>query len=216
LAENDTLEIGQQLKILPFKGVIHKVSAGDNLWTIAQDYGIDISDILEFNMIEDEGESLQIGQEVLLPGAKLKANSSSILDEKLKRKTRSSQIIGKGKLGMPARGKITSRFGSRWGRMHQGIDIAAPTGQNIYAAKGGKVVFSGWRGNYGKLVIIDHGDGLSTYYGHNSRNLVSKGDRVDKGEVIAKVGSTGRSTGPHVHFEVRINGQPVNPLKWTK
>ncbi|SHJ96262.1 peptidoglycan DD-metalloendopeptidase family protein [Tepidibacter formicigenes] len=116
----------------------------------------------------------------------------------------------------PTRGKLTSRFGKRWGRIHTGIDIAAPKGTIIKAADGGTVTFSGTQSGYGKLVIIDHGNGYKTYYAHCSKLLVKKGDKVAKGQSIAKVGSTGRSTGNHLHFEVRKKGTPVNPLTYVK
>jgi len=122
--------------------------------------------------------------------------------------------IGTGTFGNPTRGMLTSRFGSRWGRRHEGIDIAARTGTPVNAADGGKIIFSGTSGNYGKLVKINHGGGYVTYYAHNSKLLVSEGDKVFKGQKIAEVGSTGRSTGPHLHFEVRKNGKPVNPLSY--
>lgn len=119
-----------------------------------------------------------------------------------------------GSFSNPTRGKLTSRFGYRWGRLHTGIDIAGQTGRTIKAADGGKVVFSGWKGAYGKLVIIDHENGYQTYYAHNSSLLVNKGARVYKGQPVAKMGNTGRSTGTHVHFEVRVNGKPKNPLSY--
>jgi murein DD-endopeptidase MepM/ murein hydrolase activator NlpD len=121
-----------------------------------------------------------------------------------------------GSLSSPTRGTLTSRFGWRWGRLHKGIDISARIGTPIYAADGGKVIFSGTQNGYGKMVVIDHGNGIQTAYAHNSKNLVSKGQRVHKGQKIAEVGNTGRSTGPHLHFEVRKNGTPVNPLKYVK
>ena len=124
--------------------------------------------------------------------------------------------IGTGTFSNPTRGTLTSRFGSRWGRMHEGIDISAKIGTAVLAADGGKVIFSGTSGNYGKLVKIDHGGGFVTYYAHNSKLLVSVGDKVYKGLKIAEVGNTGRSTGPHLHFEVRKNGNPVNPLSYVK
>lgn len=123
-----------------------------------------------------------------------------------------------GKYRWPLRGKITSYFGSRYifGRysFHSGIDIAAPYGTPIKASDGGKVTFSGWKGGYGKLVIITHDNGTQTYYGHNSSLLVSAGQKVYKGQTIAKCGSTGRSTGNHCHFEVRVNRKAVNPLNY--
>lgn len=124
--------------------------------------------------------------------------------------------VGTGTLSNPTRGRLTSRFGYRWGRKHEGIDIAAKIGTPVHAADGGKVVFAGTKSGYGKLVIIDHGANVKTYYAHNSKLLVSKGTKVFKGQKIAEVGNTGRSTGPHLHFEVRKNGVPVNPLKYVK
>ncbi|MBN4069545.1 M23 family metallopeptidase, partial [bacterium AH-315-G05] len=104
--------------------------------------------------------------------------------------------------------------GMRWGRRHEGIDIAAPIGTPIIAADGGVVTFAGRRGAYGKLVIINHENGFQTYYAHCNGFNVKVGERVHKGQKIATVGNTGRSTGPHVHFEVRKNGVPVNPLSF--
>lgn len=125
--------------------------------------------------------------------------------------------IGTGKLAKPtSRGVITSPFGTRWGRRHTGIDIGLPTGTAVKAADGGKVIYSGWKGNYGKCVIIDHGANIQTLYAHNSSLTVKKGDKVFKGQTIAKSGNTGRSTGPHLHFEVRKNGAPVNPTGYVK
>lgn len=113
-------------------------------------------------------------------------------------------------------GAVTSRFGMRWGRMHQGTDIAAPHGTPILAAADGKVSFSGWSGGYGELIILDHGNGTKTKYGHCSKRLVSVGDIVRQGDVIGKVGNTGNSTGPHLHYEVIREGQAKNPESLTR
>lgn len=110
----------------------------------------------------------------------------------------------------PATGVVTSRFGARWGSTHTGTDIGASTGTPIYAAASGTVLFSGWKGTLGKLVVINHGNGIQTYYAHCSSLLVSAGDTVTAGQLIAKVGNTGRSTGPHLHFEIRLNGSALN------
>jgi murein DD-endopeptidase MepM/ murein hydrolase activator NlpD len=118
---------------------------------------------------------------------------------------------GSGTYIWPAEGSVSSRFGSRWGRQHKGLDIAASTGTPIYAARDGKVTFSGTNGSYGKLVKIDHGGGVETRYAHCSTLKVSSGDVVKKGQIIALVGSTGNSTGPHLHFEVLVNGTQKDP-----
>jgi methyl-accepting chemotaxis protein len=99
-------------------------------------------------------------------------------------------------------------------RLHEGIDVAASSGDDIRASASGKVTFAGVYNGYGRTVIIDHGNGISTLYGHSSKLLVKEGQTVSKGELIAKVGSSGRSTGPHLHFEIRINGEPVDPLNY--
>lgn len=117
----------------------------------------------------------------------------------------------------PLRGPVTSRFGFRRHPLfrrhhfHTGIDISAPRGTPVPAAHAGKVLFAGWYGGYGKLVILDHGDGVSTLYGHLSRIRVTTGQTVSRRQVIGYVGSTGYSTGPHLHFEIRRNGRPVDP-----
>lgn len=114
----------------------------------------------------------------------------------------------------PARGNITSRFGPRWGGTHTGLDIANKKGTTVVAADGGVVVSAKYSGSYGNLVIISHGNGVETYYAHNSAFTCKAGDKVRKGQPIAKMGSTGRSTGPHCHFEVRINGVAKNPINY--
>ena len=123
-----------------------------------------------------------------------------------------------GKYSWPIRGHINSYFGGRYifgsYSYHSGIDIRASYGAAIKAADGGTVTFAGYKGSYGKLVIITHDNGTQTYYGHNSSLLVSSGQKVYKGQQIAKAGSTGRSTGTHCHFEIRINGKSVNPLNY--
>jgi hypothetical protein len=121
-------------------------------------------------------------------------------------------------MGLPVHGRVSSPFGERFHpilgyvRMHKGVDLAAPAGTPIVAAADGKVVEAGWRGGYGEQVQIAHASGLETSYGHMSRIAAHIGQVVRKGEVIGWVGSTGLSTGPHVHFEVTRNGRPVNPL----
>ncbi|HSI97782.1 MAG TPA: peptidoglycan DD-metalloendopeptidase family protein [Gaiellaceae bacterium] len=112
----------------------------------------------------------------------------------------------------PVNGVVVSGFGMRWGRMHEGIDVSASTGTAIRAAAAGTVIWSGWRGGYGNCVVVDHGNGLATLYAHASALLVGVGQRVSQGQTVALVGSTGNSSGPHLHFEVRVNGVAVDPL----
>jgi len=119
-----------------------------------------------------------------------------------------------GILFTPSRGSISSGFGMRWGRMHQGLDIAANMGDPIYAALDGKVIYSGWETGYGNVIKLQHENGLITIYGHCSRLDVTVGQNVNKGDKIALVGSTGNSTGPHLHFEVRVNGVAQNPVAY--
>ncbi len=112
----------------------------------------------------------------------------------------------------PVNGPITSPFGWRWGRMHEGIDIGVGYGTPIHSAASGAVVYAGWLGGYGNLVVVDHGGGISTAYGHQSALAVSSGQQVSQGQVLGYVGCTGHCFGPHLHFEVRINGSAVDPL----
>jgi murein DD-endopeptidase MepM/ murein hydrolase activator NlpD len=112
----------------------------------------------------------------------------------------------------PVNAAVTSPFGWRWGRMHQGIDLGAAEGTPIKAAASGTIIYCGWESGYGNLTVIDHGGNLATAYGHQSSIAVACGQQVAQGELIGYVGNTGHSTGPHLHFEVRINGEPVDPL----
>ena len=120
-------------------------------------------------------------------------------------------------LARPVSGTITSRFGASSSirkSVHTGLDIAAPSGTTYTAAASGTVSFAGYKGSYGNLIVIDHGNGVQTYYGHSSRIYVSAGESVSQGEAIGAVGSTGNSTGPHLHFEVRVNGVAYNPQNY--
>ena len=130
------------------------------------------------------------------------------------------KTASKGTYIWPVSGRISSYFGGRYifgsYSYHSGLDITCSYGTSIKAADGGTVTFAGYKGSYGNLVIITHDNGTQTYYAHNSSLLVSAGDKVYQGQVIAKAGSTGRSTGPHCHFEVRVRGTAVNPLNYLR
>ena len=153
---------------------------------------------------------IKVGQEVL---------SEKVLKEPVTRivaRGTKAEVAfrGSGRFLWPSVGKITSPFGRRGREFHTGIDVAADRGTPIRASNSGTVTFAGRKGSYGNLVIINHGGGFETYYAHASSILVSVGDKVEKGQQIATVGTTGRTTGPHVHFEVRLNGNPQNPLSY--
>lgn len=125
--------------------------------------------------------------------------------------------VGSGKYIWPMESQyytITSEFGARWGRNHNGIDMGCPQGSPVLAADGGTVTRAGYNGSFGYLVVIDHQNGMETYYAHNSELLVSVGDKVFQGQQISRSGNTGRSTGPHLHFEIRVNGSPTNPRNY--
>ncbi len=143
--------------------------------------------------------------------AKAEAQLSAILARASRQGVSPDMGVGSGGCIWPTRGSVTSEYGSRWGRLHAGIDIAAPIGTPIWSAKGGTVIFAGTMNGYGNAVVIDHGNGLSTLYGHQSRIAASDGQGVSQGQVIGYVGNTGRSTGPHLHFETRYGGTARNP-----
>ena len=128
--------------------------------------------------------------------------------------TKSAPSASTGSFIWPTTGSVTSPFGRRWGGFHYGVDIGAPSGTAIKAADSGVVSFSGWNGGYGFMVRIEHGGGASTLYAHASKLLVSQNQQVTKGDVIALVGNTGNSYGPHLHFEIRVKDSPVNPLNY--
>ena len=146
--------------------------------------------------------------------------ASSLEIEKFIRARGKSAAVSSGRFIWPMKGRIVSRYGYRrhpiWGgfHLHAGIDIAAPYGKPIACADSGEVIFSGWWDGYGKAVVIDHGRGYTTVYGHMSRIYMQAGQKVEKSQVIGLIGSTGFSTGPHLHFEIRYNGKPIDPLAY--
>ena len=163
--------------------------------------------------LKDDRNALEAAQ------AQLVRDSESIANLIRRRLAAASGVVlGTGQMTFPSSGRITSRFGSRihpvlgYRRFHAGVDFGAAYGSRITSADAGRVIFSGWYGGYGNSVIVDHGGGLTTLYAHASRLLVREGQNVQRGQPIAAIGSTGLSTGPHLHFEVRRNGRPVDPM----
>jgi len=168
---------------------------------------------------EDKGEALEHMDELEAESAALSARIQAAQTTSQSRSTSRSTSYS-----MPARtpsasgfiwpvhGVVTSIFGWRWGRMHEGIDIAVASGTPVVSAAGGMVIVAGWMGGYGNLVVVDHGNGIATAYGHNTNVAASVGQTVAQGQLIAYSGNTGHSTGPHVHFEVRVGGGAVDPF----
>ena len=198
ISNMNAIKPGQKFKILPVKGIIYRVSPGESIASIADKFDLKAETIMEDNNI-DSPSSLKIDQKLILRGATPEFSYKDRLDQKFM---------------YPINTRITSYYGPRWGRMHEGIDFAAPMGSPIRAVSSGRVVYSGWASGYGRVVIIQHQRGLKTLYAHNSKLLVRNGESVGKGEVISRSGNTGNSTGPHLHFEVQVNGRPENPLNY--
>lgn len=168
------------------------------------DFKIEKTIVKNLNDIQTEEENEEIQKRIINANKKVTSRGSSI-----NRKSQSYNFI------WPTNSKnITSYYGARWGKTHTGIDIGIPTGSNIVATKNGKVIYSGWCGNYGYYIKIDHGNGIVSAYAHNSKLLVETGQEVNQGQIIAYSGSTGNSTGPHCHFEIIINGSFQNPLNY--
>lgn len=189
---------GQAL-MLPGTVFHYRVKSGETLSVIAYRFGVSSAELAWMNGLADPDHLLE-GQQLAIPAGQ---GGGSL---------QVSRSLPLGQLAWPVQGWISSHYGMRDGLMHEGIDIAADHGQVVRAVKDGRVVFAGPRGTYGETVIIDHGGGLRTLYAHNSRLLVNEGQRVLTGQPIARVGSTGRSTGPHLHLEVLLNGVPFDPL----
>jgi len=201
LRKNEAIRPGQELVILPINGVKYTVKRGGTLRDIVKKIGGNIEEAAEINGIDPDQE-LKKGTVVLIPDAEIKESKSKVSrTRKLVRSYGKGLPVYKGYYMRPIRGGVRTQ--ALHG--HNAVDIAAPVGTAIYAAADGKVILSkyGWNGGYGNYIVIAHPNGTQTLYAHNSKNLVSKGDYVKQGQVIATVGSTGRSTGPHVHFEVR-------------
>lgn len=203
-------------------GVYHRVKKGETLYKISRMYGTDVDKLKKNNNIADETK-LQVGDYVFVPGVKAPLTWDAAADDHSKVKEKGSAPVASSetsakkksapsKFIWPAEGVLTSKFGNRWGKKHEGIDIGCPEGTPIYASAAGKVIYSGERGGYGQVIIIQHPNDWFTIYAHNSKNLAPQGKEVKQGEKIALSGKTGRATGPHLHFEIRQGVKPLDPL----
>ena len=206
-------------------GVVHVVKRGETIYRIARTYGIPPRELMEVNDLRDPRQ-LEVGMELFVPGAvqvvevppvapgaapEPEVVSPEPAPEPAPVPSRAAQAKDM-KLRWPVQGVLYSRYGVRQGQRHDGIDIAAPEGAYIGAAGPGTVVYAGAQSGYGSIVILRHDGGLLTLYAHASAILVHQGDRVEVGQPIARVGKSGRTSGPHLHFEVRDGTRPRNPL----
>lgn len=201
-----------KLIYLPREPEINYVlQSGDTLWDIAQKYRINLNYLISYNQLSNP-DRLQIGQIIHIPDSSNEEKESiKLAEEKPTLKVASRSLGG---FLMPVIGVISSGYGWRKSGFHHGTDIAAAVGTPIKAIKPGEVTFAGWRPIYGYTVTIDHGDEVQSVYGHASKLFVKKGQRVIQGQIIAKVGNTGRSTGPHLHLEIHVEGKTVNPMRY--
>jgi murein DD-endopeptidase MepM/ murein hydrolase activator NlpD len=250
LSEGSPLHPGQPLKIpagatgaaplLPcaagtrVTAYSHRVAAGETLWRIARDGGINMAALAAANHLTEDSP-LRVGQVVTVPppGTRTSGRLKVTLNQALRDRTAiaapppsegTGTQSGAYRFGMvwPSAGIVSSRFGwrlhpiFRTREFHTGVDIATRWGSPVLAARDGIVQFVGWMTGYGRLVVVNHGNGLVTFYSHLSSALVAYGQRVSQGQIIGRIGSTGWSTGPHLFFEVRRDGVPVDPTRYLR
>lgn len=207
------IRAGQVLDIITVEGSLHHVRKGDTLEHIAYEYNVEPSAIAAFNLLDDR--KMFEGQKLVIPGGVCAEEKGFVPAAVLA--SRGARHIPEGVspaplFEWPVTGKITSYFGMRNGLFHFGLDIAAPYGEAIRAAAGGTVEYNGIQTGYGRIIIIDHGRGWRTLYAHNSKNLVSEGEAVSTGQVIARIGASGNATGPHIHLEIIYGSKKLDPL----
>jgi len=195
------------------RGIYHVIGRGENLFRIGKAYGVEYDELARANGIRDPAK-IKAGQRVFIPGATRRLPVEIIAPVSVVESAPPPQEIPAGDHGFrwPMQGTLTSLFGPRGASFHDGIDLAAPEGTPVYAARDGRVIYSDQIPGYGNIVILEHEGGLSSVYAHNSRNEVSQGAFVHRGEPVSRVGSTGRTTGPNLHFEIRSHNVARNPL----
>lgn len=201
---NGVIRPGQELTI-PLEGTIHVVKSGESLWEIARKYEKDMDQIMKANDIANP-KRLKVGTRLVIPEGEAAATVAAL------RPSLSSRYEGFWR--WPLKGTVTSVYGPRGNEFHHGLDIAADTGEKIYPIRGGRVEFCGWLNDiYGRTVIVDHGEGIRSLYAHNSKILIEEDDRVNTSTPISEMGSTGKSTGPHLHLEVYVDGKTIDPQR---
>ena len=200
----------------PASNVFHVVKPGENLFRIGKAYDVSLAELAKANRLKHASQ-IYVGQKLLIPGAhrQLPVDTIAPLETAPVSRTQPpSADFGGDPLLWPVSGRINSNYGPRGSSFHDGIDIAAPEGTPIHAIERGEVIYSDQLRGYGNIVILRHPAGIVSVYAHNQVNLVREGQPVSRGEVIAKVGSTGRVTGPHLHLEIRQNNTAQDPLRY--
>ncbi|MBI4122345.1 MAG: peptidoglycan DD-metalloendopeptidase family protein [Parcubacteria group bacterium] len=222
LGSNDYIRPGQSLKILPVDGIMYTIKKGDTLSKLAALYEVSETTIREQNGLEED-QALSLDLQLLLPGASLRVSAPTPtrlaqtpvinrITNALKQPV-SSPNSGSGSMIWPTSGHVITQY---WGWRHTGLDIDGHYDSPIYASDTGKVEIAGWGTGYGIQAVVNHENGFKTRYGHMSKIFVTPGQKVAKGEVIGMVGTTGRSTGTHLHFEIYVKGTRVNPLLYVR
>jgi len=226
LTSRSLIRPGDTLMILPTDGVAHTVKKNETLGKIASTYSSSVDEIVKFNKLKNDGADITVGQDLIIPGGE---KPKPIVRRAVVRAPKAQPSTFRNVSAPPP--SVTAPAGTNWlwptdvrtitqyyGWRHTGVDIAGPIGTALRASKNGTVTKSqcGWNGGYGCMIIVDHGGGINTLYAHASKLYVTVGQRVTQGQAIASMGSTGRSTGPHIHFEVRVNGRRVNPFQYIR
>lgn len=217
LTVRSTIRPGGELTILPVSGVLYTVRSGDTLSRIAAQYDVAQSEILNFNGID--GSTLSIGEQLILPGATPRSSArpvtttASVVSTSRPSSSVSSAAPSSARMVWPTDLRVITQY---YGWNHTGLDVDCHFTNDNYAADAGVVTFVGWKGGYGYTVEIDHGSGLMTRYAHHASLYVTNGQSVARGQAIGRCGTTGRSTGTHLHFEVIANGRFRNPLEYIR
>jgi murein DD-endopeptidase MepM/ murein hydrolase activator NlpD len=201
LARNpDLLSVGQELTILPVKGAYHTVQTGETVETIALAYGVTPTVIIDYSLNNlRPPHRVKKGQKLVIPGGRRELHWPQ------------PDLSPGSPFAWPVVGQITQGYSEK----HPALDLGAPYGSPVYAAQAGTVTHSGWaRTGYGYTVILDHGEGMQSLYSHMKGAWVTVRQKVERGQLIGEVGSTGHSTGPHVHFEIRVDGKRVDPSSY--
>lgn len=215
LTKKSAIKPGQTLRILPESGVSHKVSKGETIYSIAKEHQAEAQAIIDFPgnvFVDDETFSLAVGQTIIVPDG-VPAEVAPTRSAVVRKTPDAGSVVASGNFAWPTVGIITQEY--KW--YHKGIDIANRAAPEVLAADSGTVIAAGWDpSGYGNKVMVDHGNGFVTLYGHLQKIYVVPGQRVARGNAIGQMGSTGRSTGTHLHFEVRQGGGFRNPLDFLR